>query len=248
MSGRAQTKRAKRSGKRVKGYDRDRPRRKVKLVTEEYEYELPFNYANVTVNRHFYHGSEFHGVEMNPVNSISGRDSEELCGDSIVIDETYPIVRVVVIGSACTPPGYVQIECEPVEGWRRPEELETIMPVRMRQDGLWGMHLRFDQWVTYKHDVIPGGPTTEPYEQIPEAMKDMFASCDADGIDTRNLRRLKSHYREWPLVGMSSAIFETPPSKKVIIMGGSAIPGWQSDLAPSDAHYSLRIIRTTVKT
>ncbi len=41
--------------KRVEGYqDSEQQRKKLNLVT--YEYELPFNYPNIQVNRRFYHG------------------------------------------------------------------------------------------------------------------------------------------------------------------------------------------------
>ena len=46
------------------GYERWPEQKRRWLVTEEYEYDFPFHYANVTVNRRFYRGSEFHGVEM----------------------------------------------------------------------------------------------------------------------------------------------------------------------------------------
>ncbi len=51
---------------------------------------------------------------------------------------------VAVIGSACTTPGSVLVECEPVEGFRHDGEVEAALPVRFRVDGLWGMHLRAD--------------------------------------------------------------------------------------------------------
>lgn len=224
--------------KGIPGYAKEPMRKKTKLVTEEYEYELPFNYRNVTVHRERYKGSEFHGMELNPVNTVSGLDPElsRPC-DAIVVKEPYPIVRVVVIGSACTPPGYVQIECEPVKGWRRPDEIASVMPVRLRINGLWGMHLRWDQWYAAQEQV-QGVVSEEPYEQIPKALDDVYPGI-AKGC-------LKGHYREWPLAGMSSAIFEVPPSKKVIVTGGCETPGWLSDNAREDFHYSFRIIRTTV--
>ena len=227
------------SAKGVPGYDKEPMRRKLKLVTEEYEYELPFNYPNVTVVRRQYEGGEFHGIELNPVNSISGqKDYEPMAGDAIIVEEPHPIVRVAVIGSACTPPGYVQIECEPVQGWRRPDELESVMPVRMRINGLWGMHLRFDQWYSRQPEVQDGAEKVS-YEKIPKALIERYPGL-AEGS-------VKAHYVEWPLAGMSSAVFETPPSRKVVVMGGGETPGWQTDSFPDDFHYSFRIIRTTVK-
>ena len=58
--------------------------------------------------------------------------------------------------------------------------------------------------------------------------------------------RMKSHYRENPLVGMSSAVFEIPKSRKVVVSGGCEICAWSEDNFPDDAHYSFRIIRVTV--
>jgi len=235
----AKKKSSSKKGKTVPGYEKEPMRRKTRLVTEEYEYELPFNYPNVTVDRKHYHGGEFHGMELNVVNSFSGmEDYVPAAGDAVVIEEPHPIIRVVVIGSACTPPGYVQIECEPVETWRRPDEVETVMPVRMRINGLWGMHLRWDQWYA-RGEPVQGVMADEPYEKMPKALLERYPGL-AEGT-------VKSHHREWPLAGMSSAIFETPPSKKVIVMGGGETPGWRSDSFPDDFHYSFRIIRTTVR-
>ena len=223
----------------VPGYEGEPVREKRKLVNEEYEYELPFNYPNVTVDRLHYKGSEFHGMEMFPINTPeSGESGGPTYSDAIVIEEPHPIIRVAVIGSACTPPGYVQIEGEPVEGWRRADELETVMPVRMRINGLWGMHLRWDQWYG-RGNAVSGVCPDEPYENMPRAFLDRYPGLAEGG--------LKSHYREFPLAGMSCAIFEIPPCSKVTVMGGAEIPGWRSDSFPDDAHYSFRIIRTTVR-
>jgi len=52
--------------------------------------------------------------------------------------------------------------------------------------------------------------------------------------------------RNWPLAGMSCAIFEIPASKNVRILGGSRMYGWTTDAAQGDCHYSFRAIRTTV--
>jgi len=227
------------SSKVVPGYEREPMRQKVKLVTEEYEYELPFNYPNVTVKRHQYYGSEFHGIEMNAVNSISGQpDYKPMPADAIIVEEPHPIVRVVVIGSACTAPGYVQIECEPIEGWRRPDEIESVMPVRMRINGLWGMHLRYDAWFS-KQEQVKDPDGNDSYEKIPQGLIDIYPHL-AEGC-------MRTHFREWPTAGMSSAIFEIPPSKNVTVMGGGETPGWRSDSFPDDLHYSFRMIRTTVR-
>ena len=52
--------------------------------------------------------------------------------------------------------------------------------------------------------------------------------------------------REFPLAGMSCAVFETPPCKSVRISAGSINAGWTSDNCPDDHHYSIRMIRVTV--
>ncbi|MFH0963103.1 MAG: hypothetical protein V2A58_03725 [Planctomycetota bacterium] len=161
----------------------------------------------------------------------------DTAGDCIVVREKKPIVRVVVIGSACTPPGYVQVECEELASWRRKDELVDVMPVRFRINNLWGMHLRADQWMT--HGKGAGRPEGEKaYERIPAALIEVYPGLASNG--------LKSDYYEFPQAGMSSAIFEIPPTRKVLIRGGSEMPGWSSDQAPNDGHYSFRIIRTTV--
>ena len=168
---------------------------------------------------------------------VRGGEVSDKAGDCIVVREDKPIVRVVVIGSACTPPGYVQVECEELESWRRDDELRDIMPVRFRTNNLWGMHLRADQWCTRTKGVqrMRG---EKPYEGIPASLIEVYPGL-GDWA-------LKSDYYELPLAGMSSAIFEVPPSKKVIIRGGSEMPGWSSDQAANDGHYSFRMIRTTV--
>jgi len=205
---------------------RDSVQTKDELVFKTYEYHLPFNYPNITVERN-YGGGEFHGMELFPVaevkppKSTSGKPAE-----GIVILEDDPIVKVVVIGSACTPPGYVTLEAEPCEDFRRNGEVVEVMPLRFRIDNLWGMHLRIDQWAETK------GGRTFP-ENIPDRYKQRFSG-------------FRCTSREFPLAGMSSAIFEIPKSKKIRISGGSQIPGWTDDNYADDLHYSIRIIRTTV--
>jgi len=184
--------------KKVHPYE-DEMKEKEEIVLRTYEYHHPFNYPNVQVNRKYPHGEQ-HGMELFPVTEIDGYKP----ADSITINEEDPIVRVVVIGSACTPPGYVQLEAEPIESFRREKEDPNAMPVRFRQNNLWGQHMRVDQ--------LKGGKT----------------------------------YHEFPLTGMSCAIFEIPKSKKEIITGGSENHGWTDDNYPDDDHYSFRIIRVTV--
>ncbi len=99
-----------------------------------YEYWAPFNYPNFCVElgrTDPYMGAEFNmdGVELDvpPYGAIT-----------FVEDE--PIVGVTVVGSACVPPGFVLLFCEPRE-WKYPRS-----GVKMRIDGLWGEHMRIEPW------------------------------------------------------------------------------------------------------
>jgi len=223
--------------RRVEPYP-DPPATPERLVMETYEYHMPFNYSNVVVDRRYLRGQEFHGVEMNPVNSI-GMDGEHLPPDTITIEHPDPIVRVAVIGSACVPPGFVQLEAEPIEGFHRPVAPPNVSAVRYRVTNLWGMHVRYDNWCATGDTEIQDRHG-HPYGDIPEArIRDVWKGQGRD-------KKLKTHYRENPLVGMSSAIFEIPKSRRVIISGGSEVCAWTNDNYPDDVHYSFRTIRITV--
>ena len=200
-----------------------------------YEYRLPFNYRNVSVVRR-YNCGETHGMEMNSVNSY-WPETERRPADYIQIDESEPIVRVEVIGSACTPPGYVQLIAETLDGFRRDDEPESIMPIRFRINNLWGMHLRVDQWAVNDAKVqrFVGEGT---YDDLPKPFVQKNPSLARCGM--------KSDHREFPGSGMSCAVFSIPLSRSVKIMGGCEVPGWPDDNFPDDGHYSFRLIRVTV--
>ena len=217
-------------------------REKREVFTRMYEYTLPFKYPNVDVER-INHGGEPHGMELFTVPPGEEKDfvyaarTKEISesnryADGIVINEEEPIIRVEVIGSACTPPGYVTLEGEPIEEWYGDDEVREAMPVRMRVDDLWGMHLRFDQVFETRHTDMP--PDRPPPEHMPERWKVLGSGG-------------RIYYQEMPLAGMSSALFSTPPCCKVRISGGCACPGWKSDNCPDDNHYSFRMIRVTVE-
>jgi hypothetical protein len=145
---------------RIRGYPGDAPRRKEVLRFKTYEYDVPFNYPNVEVKRHW-HGGEKHGLELFPIKQTDINQQSLMPADSIVIREDEPIVEVAVIGSACTPPGYVTLEADLAEGERRGDETIRALPVRFRADYLWGMHLRGDLLkegpeVTYRHLPVAG--------------------------------------------------------------------------------------------
>lgn len=238
------------------------PMTRAELTTKTYEYHMPFNYENITVSRRFFQGAELHGVEMNPINSVRDVPGKPVPPDTITIAEDEPIIRVVVIGSACQPPGFVQLEAEPTEEFVRPVDVPAVMPVRCRIGNLWGMHLRADAWAGRVEGVVHDN-VGRPYPAIPEERKAMWIRQQAkgEGADPdsdsdseamakarreQGMMQVKSHYRENPLAGMSSAIFEIPKSRKVIVSGGSELYPWTEDNYPGDIHYSFRIIRTTV--
>jgi hypothetical protein len=145
---------------RIKGYPNDSPREKEELRFKTYEYDVPFNYPNVEVKR-YWHGGEKHGLELFPIKQTDINQQSLMPADSIVIHEDEPIVEVAVIGSACTPPGYVTLEADLVDGERRDDETIRALPVRFRADNLWGMHLRGDLLkegpeVTYRNLPVTG--------------------------------------------------------------------------------------------
>ena len=76
------------------------------------------------------------GAEFNP----DGVELDVPPYGAITFVEDDPIVEIVVIGSACAPPGYVLLFGEPVE-WKYPRT-----GVKMRADNLWGEHIRVDPW------------------------------------------------------------------------------------------------------
>lgn len=195
-----------------------------------HEYLVPFNYENIKVNR-IYNQGEKHGMELNPVNAF-WPSPEQTPFDYIEVFEEEPIIRVEVIGSACTPPGYIQLMFNPCDGFYRPDEAAGCVAPRMRIDNLWGMHLRVDQWVTRTPDVSRYDGD-EPYALPPKGMlpEGFYAKTDS---------------REFPLVGFSCGVFTIPRSKSVKISGGGVNPGWVGDNYAVDNHYSFRIIRTTV--
>ena len=215
---------------------------KREVFTRMFEYVLPFKYSNVDVERTC-GGGEPHGMELNTMppdatDAVYGSETNGIGGsnryaDGIVIVEEDPIIRVEVTGSACTPPGYVTLEGEPIEEWYGEDEVREAMPVRMRVDDLWGMHLRFDQFLETSCNENP------PDRPGPERMPERWKPLGTGG---------RIYYQEMPLAGMSSASFSTPPCRKVRISGGSACPGWKSDNCPDDNHYSVRMIRVTVET
>jgi hypothetical protein len=125
-----------------------------------YEYNFLFNYSNIEVKR-VYHGSEKHGMALFLIKQTAIHKQSPMPANSIVTRKNEPIVRVVMIGSAYTLPGYVTLEADPIRGERRDGETIRAVPIRFRADNLWRMHLRSDLLttepeVTYEHLPVAG--------------------------------------------------------------------------------------------
>lgn len=208
----------------------------IEYTSIDREYHYPFNYRNMA--HHCYcNDPAMSGLEMNPINTVDGRTQDAAPGDYLELVEERPIVRLVVIGSACAPPGWVAIEADPLEGFRPPSEIAENMPARFRIDNLWGTHIRGDMWNRKAED---GG------RELPQNYVDYWPYChDLEFPKTRSYFRITG--ANYPAAGMSCAVFEVPASKRVRILGGSMAYGWTVDEAQgADCHYSFRIIRATV--
>jgi len=127
---------------RVEPYEHDRQEKTELGIDTTYEYRFPFNYENVEGDRSYYTG-ERHGLELQPIPENMAGDSS----DRIVIEEPRPIIRVSVIGSACTPPDWIALEADPTEGEKHVGEPRINLPARFRKTGLWGYHLRGDSHI-----------------------------------------------------------------------------------------------------
>ena len=148
------------------------------------EYWAPFNYPNFCVElgrTDPYVGAEFNndGVELDvpPYGAITFTEDE-------------PIAGVEVIGSACVPPGYVQIFAEPLE-WKFPRT-----GVKMKVGGLWGEHLR---WNLVKAGIDEGwrsaGLSSASFS-LPASSKVTImagSSHDIAEMDIKNVRH-DAHY------------------------------------------------------
>lgn len=124
--------------------------------TKTYVYWAPFNYPNAKVDL----GRPGTGVEFNP----DGAEIDVYPYGAIEIEETEPIVAVTVIGSGCSNQSYVILEAEPLV-WKYPRTA-----VRMRQQNMWGMHVRFDAWAAVGENWNDAGLSSVRFD-IPESRK-----------------------------------------------------------------------------
>lgn len=165
-------------------HEKGTPQQVIEYVPVVREYWAPFNYENFCVElgrTDPYVGAEYNtdGVELDvpPYGAIT-----------LVEDE--PIIGVEVIGSACVPPGFIQLFAEPVE-WKYPRT-----GVKMKVDGLWGEHLR---WNLFAAGIDEGWRTaglSSARFSLPESTKVtlMAGSChDIAELDIKNVRH-DAHY------------------------------------------------------
>lgn len=101
--------------------------KRIEYSTKHYEYEAPFNYANVNCEL----GREGTGTGPHP----DGMELDIPPFGAVTVEEGEPIIGVTVIGSPCIPPGTVLLFGEPIE-WKY-----ARTGIRFKQTNLWGEHL-----------------------------------------------------------------------------------------------------------
>lgn len=160
------------------------PQKRGAFTTITYEYWAPFNYPNINVElgrTKPYVGAEFNfdGVELDvpPYGAIT-------------IAEEEPIVGVTVIGSACSPPGFVLLHAEPVE-WKYPRS-----SVKMRIDNLWGEHIRIDPWRKGIDEGYRDAGMSCAVFELPESNKITIMAGSQMNIDEPDIKNMRhdAHY------------------------------------------------------
>jgi hypothetical protein len=109
---------------------------------------------------------------------------------AITFVEEDPIVEVTVIGSACAPPGYVLLFGEPAE-WKYARS-----GVKMRQEALWGEHLRWHLWSKgFDEGYRDAGLSCAVFRTPPCLKITLMAGSQhtLDALDMRNMRH-DAHY------------------------------------------------------
>jgi hypothetical protein len=160
------------------------PQQVVEYAPAVREYWAPFNYPNFCVElgrTNPYVGAEFNGdgveLDIPPFGAITFVEEE-------------PIVAVEVIGSACVPPGFVQLFAEPLE-WKYPRT-----GIKMKVDGLWGEHLRVNLWRAGIDEGWRTAGLSCASFSLPDSKKVTImagSSLDMADIDLRNGRH-DAHY------------------------------------------------------
>jgi len=126
-------------------------------TVEHHQYWAPFNYPNARVEL----GRTELGAEFNP----DGVELDIPPYGAITIEEDKPIIAVSVIGSACTPPGYVMLHAEPLE-WKYPRT-----GVRYMVENLWGEHINAYPWFSGVTEQWREAGLSSAHFDIPESRK-----------------------------------------------------------------------------
>lgn len=160
------------------------PQNVVEYMPVVREYWAPFNYPNFCVElgrTDPYVGAEFNmdGVELDvpPYGAITFIEDDLITG-------------VDVIGSACVPPGYVQLFAEPVE-WKYPRT-----GLKMKVDNLWGEHLRGNLFAAGIDEGWRTAGLSCASFHLPESTKVTLmagSSHDIAEMDVKNVRH-DAHY------------------------------------------------------
>jgi hypothetical protein len=164
--------------------EQDTQQQAVEYVAVVREYWAPFNYPNFCVElgrTDPYVGAEFNedGVEL-----------DEAPYGAITFVEDAPIIGVEVIGSACVPPGFVQIYAEPVV-WKYPRT-----GIKMKVDNLWGEHLRLELIKAGLNEGWRTAGLSSAHFSLPQSKKVTImtgSQHDMADLDMHNMRH-DAHY------------------------------------------------------
>jgi hypothetical protein len=160
------------------------PQQVIEYIPMVREYWAPFNYDNFCVE--LGRTDPYVGAEYN----TDGVELDEPPYGAITFVEDEPIIGVEVIGSACVPPGFIQIFAEPVE-WKYPRT-----GVKMKVDGLWGEHLRWHLFAAgIDEGWRPAGLSSARFA-LPDSTKVTIMAGSAHDIaemDIKNMRH-DAHY------------------------------------------------------
>ena len=191
------------------------------LTTERHVYSTPFMYNNLDVGD-FY--------EIDPTKGIEFKADTGF----LTIEEEKPIVAVVVVGSGCTPKGYVN--CEWWDEGETIDNMKNQLVKRQRLENLNGTHPSI--WTQLLQGTFPGLTCKDV------APGEMFGAVDC-------LKKLSDgYYGDYCLsLYENTSYFRVGPPypNKVTINCGCKIPenpGRSIERYPGD--YAIRAVETIV--
>jgi len=195
--------------KKVEDFKNKVPQSRTAFEIVHYQYDAPFLYDNFRLELGRPWENATNHVRQDVPEAQWGIMSDDLRGgyvgaeanqDGVELDvppygaitfvEDDPIVEVSVIGSACAQPGYVLLFGEPVE-WSYPRS-----GVKMRADGLWGEHLRWNVWGKGIDEGMKHGGLSCAVFRTPPCRKITIMAGSQhvmDALDLKNMRH-DAHY------------------------------------------------------